>query len=63
MKFSQKEEELFETLAQKSILCLWDMQPGVMSAQEREILNLIFRVKKFTFSSFYMELEVFFTII
>jgi hypothetical protein len=42
------------------------MQPGVMKAQTREILishvkkNLIFSVKKFTFS---MELEVFFTII
>jgi hypothetical protein len=37
------------------------MQPGVMKAQKREIqMN---RVKKFTFSSFYMELEVFFKII
>jgi hypothetical protein len=41
------------------------MQPGVMRAQKREIQishvkkNLIFSVKKFTFS---MELEVFFTI-
>jgi hypothetical protein len=43
-----------------------EMQLGVMKAQKREILishvkkNLIFSVKKFTFS---MELEVFFTII
>jgi hypothetical protein len=37
------------------------MQPGVMRAQKREIQ--IFSIKKFTFSSFYMELEVFFTII
>jgi hypothetical protein len=42
-----------------------EMQPGVMRAQKCEILishvkNLIFSVKKFTFS---MELEVFFTII
>jgi hypothetical protein len=44
-----------------------------MRAQRREIQisqnskkckkNLIFSVKKFTFSSFYMELEVFFTIV
>jgi hypothetical protein len=46
-----------------------EMQPGVMRAQKCEIQmsrvkkNLIFSVKKFTFSSFYMELEVFFTII
>jgi hypothetical protein len=42
-----------------------EMQPGVMRAQKREInksckKNLIFSVKKITFS---MELEVFFTII
>jgi hypothetical protein len=37
------------------------MQPGVMRAQKREIQ--ISRVKKITFSSFYMELEVFFIII
>jgi hypothetical protein len=44
------------------------MQPGVMRAQKREnqrsrYKNLIFSVKKFTFSSFYLELEVFFAII
>jgi hypothetical protein len=43
--------------------------PGCMRAQKREIQisrvkkNLIFSVKKITFSSFYMELEVFFTIV
>jgi hypothetical protein len=42
------------------------MQPGVMIAQKCEIQisrvkkNLIFSVKRFIFSSFYMELEVFF---
>jgi hypothetical protein len=45
------------------------MQPGVMRAQKREIKIspckkiLYIWCKKFTFSSFYMELEVFFTII
>jgi hypothetical protein len=38
-----------------------EMQSGVMRAQKREIQ--ISRVKKITFSSFYMELEVFFTIV
>jgi hypothetical protein len=38
-----------------------EMQPGVMRAQKRE--TQISFVKKFTFSSFYMELEVYFTII
>jgi hypothetical protein len=46
-----------------------EMQPGVMKAQKREIQIsrvrkiLIFSVKKFSFSSFYVELEVFFIII
>jgi hypothetical protein len=46
-----------------------EMQPRVMRAQKREIQIsrvikiLIFSVKKITFSSFYMELEVFFIII
>jgi hypothetical protein len=35
-----------------------EMQPGVMRAQEREI-----QLRKISSSSFYMELEVFFTII
>jgi hypothetical protein len=38
-----------------------EMQPGIMRAQKRE--TQISRVKKKSFSSFYMELEVFFTII
>jgi hypothetical protein len=37
-----------------------EMQPGVMRAHKKKV---IFSVKKFCFSSFYMELEVFFTII
>jgi hypothetical protein len=39
----------------------YEMQPGVMRAQKLEIQ--ISRVKKKILSSFYMELEVFFTII
>jgi hypothetical protein len=43
------------------------MQPRVLRAQKSEIqkslVTIIISVKKFTFSSFYMELEVFFTII
>jgi hypothetical protein len=47
-----------------------EMQKEVMRVQKRKIQistrhdkNLIFSVKKCTFSSFYMDLEVFFTII
>jgi hypothetical protein len=40
------------------------MQPGVMRAQKRVLIkNFIFSVKKYTFRSFYMELEVFCVII
>jgi hypothetical protein len=45
-----------------------EMQPVVMRAQKREIQmsrvkKILYLVKKkFTFSSFYMELEIFFTI-
>jgi hypothetical protein len=47
-----------------------EMQPVVMRAQKRKIqisrvkkILQVFSVKKYSFSSFYMELKVFFTII